>query len=74
KPALMQVKRRFDYTQYGGAPLLGVNGVCIIGHGRSNAKAVSSAIRAAKEAVDHDIINCIKTSLPSVERSPAVRS
>jgi glycerol-3-phosphate acyltransferase PlsX len=72
KPALSRMRQRFDYSQYGGAPLLGVNGVCIIGHGRSNANAVTNAIRAAKEAVDHDIINCIKTSLPSIEKSPAV--
>jgi glycerol-3-phosphate acyltransferase PlsX len=72
KRALMKLKGNFDYTQYGGAPLLGVNGVCIVGHGRSNAKAVANAIRAAKEAVDHDIINCIKTSLPSLEKSPAL--
>jgi len=72
RPALMQIKKQFDYAQYGGAPLLGVNGVCIVGHGRSNAKAVTNAIRAAKEAVDHDIIDCIKTSLPSVEKHPVV--
>jgi glycerol-3-phosphate acyltransferase PlsX len=70
KRVLMGVKRRVDYSEYGGAPLLGVNGVSIIGHGKSNAKAVVSAIRAAKEAVDHDIINCIKTSLPNLEKSP----
>ncbi|MEN6371986.1 MAG: phosphate acyltransferase PlsX [Armatimonadota bacterium] len=72
KPAMMKLKRQFDYSQYGGAPLLGVNGICIVGHGRSNAKAVTNAIRAAKEAVDHDIINCIKTSLPGAEKCPAV--
>lgn len=72
KPAVSRMKQNFDYSQYGGAPLLGVNGVCIIGHGRSNAKAVTNAIRAAKEAVDHDIINCIMTSLPSIEKSPAL--
>lgn len=72
KPALTKLKRRFDYSQYGGAPLLGVNGVCIVGHGRSNARAVTNAIRAAKEAVDYDIINCIKTTLPGVEKCPAV--
>jgi glycerol-3-phosphate acyltransferase PlsX len=70
-PSLKRMKRRFDYAEYGGAPLLGVNGVCIIGHGRSNAKAVSSAIRTAMESVDRDIINCIKTSLPSLEKIPA---
>jgi glycerol-3-phosphate acyltransferase PlsX len=70
-PSLKRMKHRFDYAEYGGAPLLGVNGVCIIGHGRSNAKAVSSAIRTAMESVDRDIINCIKTSLPSLEKIPA---
>ncbi|MBI2842462.1 MAG: phosphate acyltransferase PlsX [Armatimonadetes bacterium] len=64
-PSISRLKKRVDYTEYGGAPLLGVNGICIIGHGRSNAKAVISAIRIAKEAVDRDIIDCIKTSLPS---------
>ncbi|MEN6520237.1 MAG: phosphate acyltransferase PlsX [Armatimonadota bacterium] len=72
KPTMMKLKRQFDYSQYGGAPLLGVNGICIVGHGRSNARAVTNAIRAAKEAVDHDIINCIKTSLPGSEKCPAV--
>jgi len=74
KPTLTNLKRTFDYAQYGGAPLLGVNGVSIVGHGRSNARAVSSAIRAAKEAVDRDIIDCIKTSLLSLEKSPATKS
>ena len=38
-----------DYSEYGGAPLLGVRGVCIICHGRSNANAIKNAIRVAKE-------------------------
>jgi len=42
-------KKRVDYSEYGGAPLLGVRGVCIVGHGRSNAKAIKNAIRIAKE-------------------------
>lgn len=74
KPALMRIKRRVDYTEYGGAPLLGVNGVCIIGHGKSNAKAVVSAIRGAKEAVGNSIIERIKSSLLSLEETPAVGS
>jgi phosphate acyltransferase len=71
KPAFRRLMQRFEYAQYGGAPLLGVNGVCIIGHGRSNANAVSNAIRTAMAAVDHDIINCIKNSLPRSEKIPA---
>jgi glycerol-3-phosphate acyltransferase PlsX len=47
KGALKGIKRTMDYAEYGGAPLLGVRGVCVIGHGRSNANAVKNAIRVA---------------------------
>jgi glycerol-3-phosphate acyltransferase PlsX len=47
--AFDDVKKRTDYSEYGGAPLLGVKGGCIISHGRSNAKAVKNAIRVARE-------------------------
>jgi len=52
KPSLMRFKRDLDYAEYGGAPLFGVDGVVIIGHGRSNAKAIKNAIRVAKEEVE----------------------
>ncbi len=52
KPGLMGFKKKLDYSEYGGAPLLGVNGVVIIGHGRSNAHAIKNAIRVAKEEVE----------------------
>jgi glycerol-3-phosphate acyltransferase PlsX len=45
-------KKEIDYSEYGGAPLLGVNGVVIIGHGRSNANAVKNAIQVAQEEVE----------------------
>lgn len=45
-------KKDTDYSEYGGAPLLGVNGIVIIGHGRSNANAIKNAIRVAKEEVE----------------------
>ena len=45
--AFRGLRKRIDYTEYGGAPLLGVRGVCVIGHGRSNANAVKNAIRVA---------------------------
>jgi len=60
KPAFARIKRRTDYGERGGAPLLGVNGVCIIGHGRSNAVAVANAVRTAAEAVRHGIIEKIR--------------
>ena len=53
RPALRRFKNKLDYAEYGGAPLLGVKGVSIIGHGRSDAKAVRNAIRAALRAVEH---------------------
>lgn len=49
KEAFTNFKKRVDYSEYGGAPLLGVRGVCIIGHGSSSAKAIKNAIRMAKE-------------------------
>ena len=50
RTAFRQVKRKFDYAEYGGALLLGVNGVVVIGHGRSNATAIENAIRVASDA------------------------
>jgi phosphate acyltransferase len=47
KGAFADIKKRTDYSEYGGAPLLGVNGGCIISHGRSSAKAIKNAIRVA---------------------------
>jgi glycerol-3-phosphate acyltransferase PlsX len=47
KGAMKGIKQTMDYSEYGGAPLLGVRGVCVIGHGRSNANAMKNAIRVA---------------------------
>ena len=49
------IKKKLDYSEYGGAPLLGVNGVVIIGHGRSSAKAIKNAIRLAHEFAQIDL-------------------
>jgi glycerol-3-phosphate acyltransferase PlsX len=58
------IKRDVDYSEYGGAPLLGVDGICIIGHGRSNAKAIKNAIRVsgefAKNQVNQHIVESLK--------------
>jgi len=59
-PALRRLRGRIDYAEHGGAPLLGVNGVCIIGHGRSNAVAIANACRAAERAVRSDIVETIR--------------
>ena len=56
QPQLKEVKRLVDYSEYGGAPLLGVNGIVMISHGRSSPKAIKNAIRAAMREVDHNIL------------------
>lgn len=55
KPTLQMIRKRMDYTEYGGAPLLGVNGNCVIGHGSSNAQAYKNAIRAVENAARVDL-------------------
>lgn len=49
KSALISFKKKTDYDEYGGAPLLGINGTCIISHGRSTAKAIKNALRVAAD-------------------------
>jgi glycerol-3-phosphate acyltransferase PlsX len=49
------VKDRMNYETYGGSPLLGVKGVCIIAHGSSSALAIQNAIRGATEAIEHNV-------------------
>ncbi len=58
-----ELVRRMDYSEYGGAPLLGIRGVCIIGHGRSNAKAVANAVRVAALAVTQGMVQRIDEAL-----------
>ena len=63
---LKKLKERLDYSEYGGAPLLGARGVTVIGHGRSNAYAVKNAICAAVTANEHGINQRIQQSLASI--------
>ena len=62
-PAFKRLAKRFDYAEVGGAPLLGVNGVVIIGHGRSNAKAIKNAIGVAKRAVEGRMVAIIEEGI-----------
>jgi phosphate acyltransferase len=57
------LKQQIDYAEYGGAPLLGVNGAAIVSHGKSNAKAIKNAIFQAINFVKSDVNKHIKTSL-----------
>lgn len=55
--------KKLSYDEYGGAPLLGIDGLSIIGHGKSNAKAVSSAILNAMILIEHDFLEHIRARM-----------
>jgi glycerol-3-phosphate acyltransferase PlsX len=63
------MKKRLDYSAYGGAHLLGVNGVCLIGHGRSNATAVTSALRTACASVSVNVNALIRRDIGRLRES-----
>ena len=63
KPGLDSLKRQTDASQYGGAPLLGANGMCVIGHGASNARAVFNGIRVSAEAVRRGVKALVERAL-----------
>lgn len=70
--AFKEVQRRLDYSEYGGAPLLGVKGVVIIGHGRSNAKAIKNMVRVAAETAKGDTLRAIQEGVEeSLQREGA---
>jgi len=63
KPAFRRLKKTFDYAEYGGVPLLGVNGVVIICHGSSNPKAIRNAILEAEKVINENINEKIEREL-----------
>jgi glycerol-3-phosphate acyltransferase PlsX len=63
RPAFRRVARRVDPFEVGGGPLLGVNGVVIIGHGRSNGRAIKNAIGQARKAVQGGVVQAISAGL-----------
>ncbi len=66
-PAFKELKKRLDWTEYGGAPLLGINGLSIICHGGSTAKAIKNAIRVARDSVNNHLVEAIRKSIEDVE-------
>ena len=66
-PALRTLKKRLDFTEYGGAPLLGVDGSFIICHGSSKAKAIKNAIRVAGELAQQDVVGHIRKTIEEEE-------
>lgn len=74
KGAFDAVKKRVDYAEYGGAPLLGVKSTCIICHGSSDEKAIMNAVRVARESVDADICGRIGEVVSIFDRRRATEN
>jgi phosphate acyltransferase len=73
RPAFRRAYGRLDYAEFGGAPLLGVRGVVIIAHGRSSARAIRSAIRVARRAVDGRLVERISSGLETTDERREAR-
>jgi len=75
RPTLQSLRRMLDPSEEGAAPLLGVNGLVFIGHGRSDAQAIKNAVRVARHAVEVNVLNSIRDeiarSLTPAARAPA---
>jgi len=67
QPGLRKVFRRMDYAEYGGVPLLGINGSAIVSHGRSNAKAIKNALRVARQTSETDVVGAIAGGLAKLQ-------
>jgi glycerol-3-phosphate acyltransferase PlsX len=63
KPAFGEIKRMLDPGEVGAAPLLGIDGLVFVGHGRSDAHALVSAIRTARQAVESNLLQAIHTAI-----------
>jgi glycerol-3-phosphate acyltransferase PlsX len=71
RPTLRSVAKLLDPTEEGAAPLLGIDGLIFVGHGRSNALAIENAVRLAKRAVEADVLNSIRAEIGQRLPSPA---
>ena len=71
RPAFRRLQTQFDYAEYGGAPLLGVNGVCTIAHGGSSVRAMKNAVLATQRYIRYDVGSAIEQRLGRSERTAA---
>ena len=62
RPALLALRRRMDYGEYGGAPLLGVNGVVIVTHGRADGNAIKNTLRLARDAAGSGMLDALRSA------------
>ncbi len=70
EPVVKAIYKKHDYHEFGGAPLLGANGICIICHGSSEARTITSAIRQALVIAKHDVNHAIVEALASPPKDP----
>src|SRR5467141_209276 len=63
RPRVQELRARVDWREYGGAPLLGIDGVAVIAHGRSDAKAMKNAIRVTRDAVENQLVGKIRAEV-----------
>jgi phosphate acyltransferase len=63
RPGVRQIRARIDWREFGGAPLLGIDGVAVVAHGRSDARAVKNAIRVARDAVQNRLVGKIRAEV-----------
>lgn len=73
-PALKRFKKKADFSEYGGAPLLGTKGTCIITHGRADGKAIKNALRFASEFVNHDFNNKLLENIQNLIPPELIKS
>ena len=67
-PAFNQMRKKLDYREYGAGPLLGVNGLVFVGHGPSDARAIFSALRVAREAAQSGMLEALREQTPAGTR------
>lgn len=63
RPRVQRLRARIDWREFGGAPLLGIDGVAVVAHGRSDARAVKNAIRVTREAVENQLVGKIRAEV-----------
>jgi glycerol-3-phosphate acyltransferase PlsX len=63
RPGVRQLRRRVDWREFGGAPLLGIDGVAVVAHGRSDARAIKNAIRVSRDAVQNQLVGKIRAEV-----------
>ena len=63
RPGVRQLRASIDWREFGGAPLLGIDGVAVVAHGRSDARAIKNAVRVTRDAVQNQLVSKIRAEV-----------